>query len=55
VTVGRELSQGKKNVQSSHDIVHLREDRMLAINHRVGSGALFGKMHHCVGLELTKG
>src|SRR4029077_12215277 len=43
---------GKKNVQRSQYIVHLGEDCMLAVNHRVWCGALFCEMHDRFRLEL---
>jgi hypothetical protein len=33
------------------DVVHLREHRMFAVDHGIGSGALLGKMDHCLGFE----
>ena len=44
----------EEHVQRAHDIVHLREDGVLAVDHRVGSGALLGEMHDGVGLERLK-
>src|SRR3989440_1661136 len=46
VTIRQKFANGEKNVQCSDDVVHLGEDGVLAVDHRVGSRALLGEMDH---------
>jgi hypothetical protein len=51
VAVGPELAQRKQQVQGSHDVVDLRENRVLPVDHGVWRGSLFGKMDYRIRLE----
>ena len=51
---GTEFAHGEEQVQRAHDIVHLREHRVLAVDHRIRSGALLGKVHDGFGLESLR-
>ena len=48
VAVGPELPQREQQVQRSDHVVDLREDRVLAVDHGIRRGALFGEVHHRV-------
>jgi hypothetical protein len=50
VAVGLEFAQGEEQIQRAHDIVHLGADGVVAIDHRIRRGALFGEVNH--GLRL---
>ena len=52
VAVGLELAQREQQVQRAHHVVHLGEDRVLAVDHGIGRGALLGEMNHGVRLEV---
>src|SRR5258708_7590366 len=54
VAVPQEFTDGEKYIQCTDDIVHLSEDGMLAVDHRIGSRALFREMHHGFGLERVQ-
>ena len=41
----------EQQIQRAHHVVHLREDRVLAVDHRIRRGALLGEMHHRIGRE----
>jgi hypothetical protein len=47
----RQLLDGEHHVDVADDVVVLREDRALPVDHRVGRRALLAKMHDGVGLE----
>src|SRR5713226_8281515 len=51
VPIRQEFADGEKDVQCSDDVVDLREDGVLAVNHRVGSRALFREVDHRFRLE----
>ena len=40
-----ELAQSVQEIQRANHVVHLREDGVLAVDHRVRGGALFGKVY----------
>ena len=52
VAIGPKFAERKQQVQRSNHIVHLREHRMLAVDHRIRSGALFGEVNHRIRLEV---
>ena len=52
VAIGPEFLKRKQEVQRSHHIVHLSEHRMFAVDHRIRSGALLGKVNHRIRLEV---
>ena len=49
MAVGLELAEGEEEIERADDVVHLGEDGVLAVDHRIGRGALLGKMDHGVG------
>ena len=51
VTLRLEFLECEEQVEGAHNVVHLREDGVFPVDHRVGSGALLGKMDDGVGLE----
>ena len=51
VAIGLKLAQCEEQIQRAHDVVHLREHRMFAVDHGIGSGALFGEMDDGFRLE----
>ena len=53
VAIGPEFAQREQQVEGSHDVVDLGEDRMFAVDHRVRRGPLFGEMHHGVGRKRS--
>ena len=52
VTIGLKLAQREQQIERPHDIVHLSENRMFAVDHGIGGGALFGKMDDCVRFKV---
>ena len=54
VAVGGELADGEEHVEGADDVVDLGEDGVLAVDHRVGRGALLGEVHDGVGLERLR-
>src|SRR6266550_448053 len=54
VTIRQKFANGEKNVQCSDDVVHLGEDGVLAVDHRVGSRALLREMDHGFRFEGLK-
>eukprot|EP00982_Pelagococcus_subviridis_P007804 30735-Pelagococcus_subviridis.AAC.10 len=54
VAVRRELLDRVHEVDVAHDVVRLREDRLGAVHHGVGRGALLAKVHRGGGLELLE-
>src|ERR1700683_1436281 len=51
VTLGLKLAQRKEQIERPHDIVHLSENRMFAVDHGIRSGALLSKMDHGMRFE----
>ena len=49
---GPNLAQGKEQVQRADNVVHLRADCVLAVDHRIGRGALFSEVNHRLRLEF---
>src|ERR1035438_789762 len=54
MTIGLEFLNREQHVQRSDNVVHLRKYGVLAIDHRIGRGALFGEMDHSVRLKVFK-
>src|SRR5207247_8428286 len=50
-TSRQELAEGEEYVQRADHVIYLREDRVLAVNHRIGSGPLFREMNNRVRFE----
>ncbi len=48
VAIGTELPHGEQKIERADYIIYLSKDRVLAVDHRIGSGALFRKMDHGV-------
>ena len=48
VAIGLEFAQREQQIERPHDIVDLGENRMFAVDHRIRSRTLFGKMHHSI-------
>ncbi len=46
---------GKEDVDGADDVVVLREDGAVAVDHRVGRRPLLAKVHHRVRLERIEG
>jgi hypothetical protein len=55
VAVGLEFAQGKEQIQRAHDVVHLGADGVVAIDHRIRRGALFGKVNNGFRLKSLNG
>src|SRR5579885_3139768 len=55
VTIGRDLANREKHVQRADHVIHLREDRMLPVDHRVRGRPLFGEVHDGLGLKAFHG
>src|SRR5581483_591154 len=51
MAIGLKFLDGEKYIQGANYIIHLREHSMLAVDHGVGSGTLFGEVHHGFGLK----
>ena len=51
VALGLKFAQREQQVERAHHVIHLREDRVLAVDHGVRRGALFGKVNHRFGLK----
>ena len=54
MAIRQKLTHREQHVQRAHDIVHLGENGVLAVNHRIGSGALFGKVHDRFRLKTLR-
>src|SRR5207247_3306627 len=50
-TIRQEFADGEEYVQRADHVIDLREDRVLAVNHRIGSGPLFREMNNRVRFE----
>ena len=46
---GLSFAHGEKKIQSADHVVDLREDGVLAVDHRIRSGALFGEVDDGLG------
>src|SRR5664279_2346649 len=46
MTIRKNFTHGKQDVKCTDDVVHLSKDGVLAIDHRIGGGTLFGKMNN---------
>ncbi len=55
VTLRLEFLEREEHVEGADNVVHLREDGVFPVDHRVGSGALLGKMDDSVGLKHLDG
>jgi hypothetical protein len=53
VAVRIDLAQRKQQVQRADDVVDLGEGRVLAVDHRVGRGALLGEVYDGFRPEIT--
>src|SRR5580698_3011685 len=53
VAIGLEFAEGEKKIQRADYVVDLRVDGVAAVDHGVGSGALFGEMDDGFGLEIS--
>jgi len=51
VTLGHDFPNREEQIQRPHDVVDLRENRVLAIDHRVRRGALLGEVDDGVRLH----
>ena len=51
MTIRRKLTDGKQDVQSPYNVIDLGENSMLAVNHRIGSGALLREMNYRIRFE----
>ena len=51
VTVRQKFAKREQHVQRADDVIHLRENCVLPIDHRIGSRALLREVHHCFRLE----
>jgi len=49
---GLNLPEDEQKVKCSNDIVDLGENRMLAVNHGIGSGSLLSEMDYRLGLKI---
>src|SRR5438270_13589014 len=54
MAVGRKFFYGIQNVECPNDVVCLCENGVLAVNHRIWRGTLFGKVYDCFGLNVSK-
>ena len=52
MAIGLIFAESEEQIERADDIVDLGEDGVLAVDHRVGSRALLGKMNDRLGLEF---
>src|SRR5436309_3157970 len=51
MTIRQKLTDGKQDVQSPYNVIDLGENSMLAVNHRIGSGALLREVNYRLRFE----
>src|SRR5439155_13730549 len=54
MAVGRKFFDGIQNVERNNVIVCLRDNGVLAVNHGIWRGTLFGKVYDRFGLNVSK-
>ena len=53
MAVRAEFANGKEEIQSPDNIVDLGKRSVFAVDHGIGSGALFGEVHHGIRLKFS--
>ncbi len=51
MAIGRQFAQREQQVHRADHVIHLRRNRVLAVDHRIRRRTLLGEMHYRFGLE----
>ena len=55
VAIGAQFANGEEHVHGAHHVIHLGEDRVFAVDHRIRRGTLLGEMDDGVRLKCFYG